>query len=111
MDDGVQNKLDVDRSWLRIPNGTKVRHRLEGYEGVIDGLTELVAKGSPLNPDKRTQYRIEVGAPKVRLAPDEELLIVADADGMMIIGKGNADYRRGVTKRFRAQFADDKFVA
>ena len=40
--------------WVRIPDGTKVRHRSEAYEGVIDGLTEIIS-GSERNPDGRTQ--------------------------------------------------------
>ncbi len=45
--------------WVRIPNGTRVRHRSEAYEGIIDGLTEIVS-GSERNPDGKTQYRVKV---------------------------------------------------
>ena len=30
------------KKWVRIPDGTKVRFREDGREGIIDGLTELV---------------------------------------------------------------------
>ena len=39
--------------WVRIPDGTKVRFREDGREGIIDGLTELVV-GPRRNPDCRT---------------------------------------------------------
>jgi hypothetical protein len=29
-----------NNQWVRIPDGTKVRHRTEGYEGVIDLSTQ-----------------------------------------------------------------------
>ena len=111
MEDETPKKPVLEQSWLRIPNGARVRHRLEGYEGVIDGLTEIVEKGSLLNPDKRSQYRINVGAPTRKLAAEDELLIVADADGLMIIVRAKIEYRRTVTKRFRTQLAAEKFVA
>ena len=30
-------------AWVRIPDGTKVKHRHEGHVGFIDGLTEIVS--------------------------------------------------------------------
>lgn len=110
MNAGRSASVTSANDWMRVPNGTKVRHRLEGYEGVVDGLTEIVNKSSLLNPDGRTQYRIDVGDPQRKLAGEDELFIVADADGLMMIGKQKVDYRREVTQCFRSRFADDKFV-
>lgn len=45
-------------SWKRFPDGTRVRHLRDHYEGWIDGLTRL--KGSETNPDGETQYRIRI---------------------------------------------------
>ena len=41
-------------AWVRIPDGTKVKHRHEGHVGFIDGLTEIVS-GPNRNPDGKTQ--------------------------------------------------------
>jgi hypothetical protein len=46
-----------ENRWVRIPNGISVRHRSEDYDGVIDGLTEIVS-GPERNPDGKTQYRV-----------------------------------------------------
>ena len=111
MNKETQEGVRSHRKWLRIPDGTKVRHRLEGYEGAIDGLTEIVVEGSSLNPDGRTQYRVDVGDPQLKLASEDDLLLVADGDGVMLMGKKQSvEYRRDVTKRLRSWFADDKFV-
>ena len=110
MNEQTSERSTSSKEWLRIPNGTKVRHRLEGYEGNVDGLTELVDKGTFLNPDGRTQYRIDVGDPQRKLAAEDELLIVSDNEGLMIIGKQKVAYRREVTQWFRSRFAADKFV-
>jgi hypothetical protein len=32
--------LYTEKRWVRIPDGTKVRFREDGREGIIDGLTE-----------------------------------------------------------------------
>ncbi len=103
--------VSAGKPWRRIPNGTKVRHRLEGYQGAVDGLTELTAKGSPLNPDGKTQYRINVGEPLRKLAPEEDLLILVDNEGLMMQDKQNARARRLLTERFRTIFSEDKFIA
>jgi len=63
--------------WVRIPDGTKVRHRSEAYEEVIDGLTELAA-GPERNPDGKTQYRVNVGASTRVLVSEEHLTILLD---------------------------------
>ncbi len=110
-DDTARGGVIAGKPWRRIPNGTKVRHRLEGYQGAVDGLTELAAKGSSLNPDGRTQYRINVGEPLRKLAPEEDLLIVVDDEGLMMQEKQNLRSRTLLTERFRAIFSEDKFVA
>lgn len=100
---------EVGKTWPRIPDGTKVRHRLDGQEGVIDGLTTIVS-GAGLNPDGKTQYRLNVGAPERRLVAEEDLLILADREGLVLMGRERAEYRRYVTERLRTTFADDRFV-
>ena len=102
--------LDPRKQWIRIPDGTRVRHRVEGQEGAIDGLTELV-NGSSLNPDGRTQYRIDVGAPYRKLAGEDDLLILTDHEGLVIVIKQPADYRRILTERLHSALRDDRFVA
>ncbi len=101
----------TEQKWLRMPDGTKVRHRTEGYDGIIDGLTEIVEKGATLNPDHRTQYRVHVGEPCRKLAAEADLLILADGEGLMMIGKQPAAYRREVTGWFRSRHEAEKFVA
>jgi hypothetical protein len=96
--------------WIKIPNGTKVRHRSEGSDGVVDGLTEIVS-GPGRNPDGRTQYRIDVaGADAMLLAAEDDLLILTDKDGLVLILKQQEGYRRHVTERLQATFAADRFV-
>lgn len=95
--------------WVRIPDGTKVRHRLEAYEGVIDGLTEIVS-GPQRNPDGKTQYRVNIGPGSRQLVPEENLSILLDRDDLVMIGREKAPYRRSVTMQLRAAFKDDRFV-
>jgi len=108
--EGKHEKSVIARKWLRIPDGTKVRCRLEGYEGAIDGLTEIV-HGAGLNPDGRTQYRVDIGTPNRKLAAEQDLLILADDDGLVIIRKANVEYRRHVTEQLRGMFTENRFVA
>src|ERR1043165_4949199 len=70
----------VENSWRRIPDGVRVRHQTNGDEGAIDGITQIV-EGPRRNPDRLTQYRIDVGGPTRKLAAEEELLIVLDDGG------------------------------
>jgi len=108
--EGKDSKVETGKHWYRIPNGTKVRHRLDGDEGVIDGLTEIVS-GAHLNADGRTQYRMQVAAKsQVKLVPEDDLLFLADAEGLVMILKEKIDYRRYVTERLRSVFSDDRFV-
>ena len=96
--------------WRRIPDGVRVRHRYEEHEGCIDGLTELCL-GKDLNPDGKTQYRVDIGSPERQLVSEDYLNIVADADGLIImINKQPIEYRRDVTNRLRAAFTADRFV-
>lgn len=111
MNEGKPGLLDTGRkNWVSIPDGTKVRHRQEGHEGFIDGLTEIIT-GPRRNPDGRTQYRIDVGSPQRKLAAEEDLLIVTDHDGLVIMGKQKVDYRCYVTEQLHGMFTDDRFVA
>ncbi len=96
--------------WVRIPNGTKVRHRSEAYEGVIDGLTEIVS-GSERNPDGKTQYRVKVEEGTRLLVPEQHLNILIDANQLVLIGRESELYRRSLTDRLRAVLPEDRFVA
>ncbi len=95
--------------WLRIPNGTRVRHRHDAYEGVIDGLTELVS-GPQRNPDGRTQYRINTGEPTRMLASEDNLSILLDSKELIIVGREREEYRRLVTLQLRATMPEDRFI-
>ncbi|MER3424794.1 MAG: hypothetical protein C4293_17815 [Nitrospiraceae bacterium] len=99
-----------EKSWVRIPDGTRVRCGAEGQEGSIDGLTEIVRKGSNLNPDGKTQYRIDVGTPERRLAAEADLLILTDREGLVLMGKTTPEYRRHITEQLHRVFNEDRFV-
>jgi len=111
VNEGKRGPSDTGKkAWVRIPDGTKVRHRQEGHEGVIDGLTEIV-NGPSRNPDGRTQYRVNIGEPVRKLAAEQELLILTDAEGLVMIAKQHVEYRRHVTARLHSVFTEDRFVA
>jgi hypothetical protein len=93
---------------VRIPDKTKVRYRLEDHRGAVDGLTEMVT-GVKRNPDGRTQYRIDVGQPQRLLAAEEDLVILLDDEGLIMMEKENAGYRQGITERLRGAFQEDRF--
>ncbi|MBL8039207.1 MAG: hypothetical protein JSS38_14065 [Nitrospira sp.] len=97
-------------NWVRIPNGTKVRHRSEAYEGIIDGLTEIVS-GSERNPDGKTQYRVKVEDGVRLLVPEQHLNILIDSNQLVLIGRESELYRRSLTDRLRAALPEDRFVA
>lgn len=101
--------LHTGKRWVRIPDGTKVRFREDGREGIIDGLTELVV-GPGRNPDSRTQYRINIGDPDRTLAIEDDLLVLTDADGVVLMVKQKGEYRRVVTQQLQAVFGADRFV-
>jgi hypothetical protein len=98
-----------ERKWVRIPNGTKVRIGAGGRDGTIDGLTELVT-GSRRNPDGRTQYRINVGEPERTLAVEDDLVILTDSEGLVLIAKQALEYRSHVSRQLHAVLGDDRFV-
>jgi hypothetical protein len=100
----------ANKSWTRFPNGTKVRLLEGGQEGLIDGMTELVV-GPGRNPDGRTQYRLNVGDRSRLLAGHGDLAVLTDHEGLVLIEKQNAEYRRLVTDQLRAELASDRFVA
>ena len=95
--------------WIRIPDGTKVRHRTEAYEGVIDGLTEIVS-GPDRNPDKRTQYRVKLADSTRMLVSEDHLNILLDNDHLVIVSRESNLYRQNVTNRMRKVFGEDRFV-
>ncbi len=109
MDSDNTHTPSEQSAWVRIPNGTKVRHRHEAYTGYIDGLTELV-EGPSRNPDGKTQYRVNVGGGVRLLVSEENLNILLGNDDLVMIGKEKEGYRRFITTRLRASFEDDRFV-
>jgi hypothetical protein len=98
----------MSMSWTRIPDKTKVQHRLDNTQGVVDGLTDLVL-GPKRNPDRRTQYRLNVGVPQRVLVAEDDLLIVLDDQGLVMMEKESELYRRDVTARLRLAFAEERF--
>ena len=103
-------RAEAGALWIRIPNGTKVRHRSEKKDGVVDGLTEIV-EGPGRNPDGRTQYRIDVaGESAMHLAAEDDLMLLTDKAGVVLILKQQEGYRRRITERLHATFAADRFV-
>ena len=109
MPQGQIAQVNAVSFWRRIPNGTRVRLRENAQEGVIDGLTELVV-GPGRNPDGRTQYRVNLGEPDRMLVAEEALLMIVDAEGLVVMRKENVDYRRLVTEQLRGGFSADRFV-
>lgn len=102
--------VETSKDWFRIPDGTKVRHRLDATEGVIDGLTEIVS-GSNLNADEKTQYRVRMpGTAGVRLVPEQELLFMTDQEKLVMILKQSVGYRSYVTERLHSLYNKDRFV-
>lgn len=97
-------------TWVRIPDGTRVRFREGGQEGVVDGLTELVV-GPMRNPDGKTQYRINVGDQDRMLVGETALLVLTDEEGVVLMLKEKLDYRRFVTERLRDWLSADCFVS
>ena len=99
-------------TWTRIPDGTKVRLNQEGrdQEGTVDGLTQIVI-GQRRNPDGLTQYRINVGEPTRLLAVEDELRILTDPKGLVLIEREQAPYREQLTARLHGVFSPDRFVA
>ena len=101
--------LHTVKKWVRILDGTKVRLGDDGREGIIDGLTELVVSPSR-NPNSRTQYRINVGNPDRTLVIEDDLLVLTDEDGVVLMVKQKGEYRHVVTQQLQAVFTTDRFV-
>lgn len=99
----------TEKTWVRIPNGTMVRHRQEGHDGFIDGLTECVS-GPDRNPDGKTQYRMNVGSQTRQLVTEHNLTILLDKENLIIMARQKEPYRRSVTAHLRSAFTDDRFV-
>ena len=102
--------LQAVKRWVRIPDGTKVKSREDGREGIIDGLTELVVDPGR-DPDSRTQYRINVGDPDRTLAIEDDLLVLTDEDGVVLMVKQKGEYRLVVTQQMQGVFAEARFVS
>ncbi|HKC94245.1 MAG TPA: hypothetical protein VKB81_09545, partial [Nitrospira sp.] len=58
----------------------------------------------------RTQYRVNVGDPAQLLVAQYGLLVLTDADGVVLMLKENVDYRRSVTEWLRVELSADRFV-
>ena len=109
MNNGQQSHSPTVPRWVRIPNGTKVRHRHEGYDGHIDGLTEIVI-GSNRNPDGKTQYRLNIGGSTRRLVTEDDLSILVDGDDLVIMIRQKEPYRRSITQQLHGVLAEDRFI-
>jgi hypothetical protein len=97
------------KAWVRIPDGTKVKHRHEGHVGFIDGLTEIVT-GPNRNPDGKTQYRLNIGAPDRQLVTQDDLSILIDDEELVIMLRQKAPYRRAVTLSLQTVLTADRFI-
>ena len=95
--------------WVRIPDGTRVRLKADQQEGVVDGLTEIV-NGPGRNPDGRTQYRVNLGDQARALVVEDDLLVLVDPEGLVLMVKQKVEFRRLMTQRLRGAFAQDRFV-
>lgn len=95
--------------WVRIPDGIGVRHRSEAYDGVIDGLTEIVS-GTDRNPDGKTQYRVKIGNSTRILVSENHLNILIDKNDLVVVRRESERYRQYTTDRLRSVFAPDRFV-
>jgi hypothetical protein len=109
MTDGKNNHDRGEKKWVRIPNGTKVRIGAGGRDGTIDGLTEFVS-GSRRNPDGRTQYRVNVGEAERTLAVEDDLIILTDAEGLVLMPKQALEYRSYVSRQLQAALAPERFA-
>lgn len=109
MTNGQQSQSQPASRWVRIPNGTKVRHRLDGHNGIIDGLTELVI-GPNRNPDGKTQYRLNIGGSTRQLVTEDDLCVLLDSDGLVIMLREKEPYRRSITEQLHGVLSEDRFI-
>src|SRR5919106_2186441 len=59
--------------WKPFSEGTRVKHRDEGYEGWVDGVTER-HEGGKVNPDAKSKYRMRLhDCEKRALAAEQEI--------------------------------------
>ncbi len=94
---------------MRIPDGMKMQHRYERYEGVVDGLTEIVT-GSRRNLDGRTQYRLKTGLHRRQLVTENDLCILLDDCDLAIMKHAKAPHHRSITEHLRSVFVEDRYV-
>ena len=92
--------------WVRIADGPRVRHRAEAYEGIIDGLTEIVSD-SGRNPNGKRQYRVKVDTSTRMLVSEDHLNILLDQEKLVLVARESELYRRRTTERLRSVFAED----
>lgn len=109
MTNGQEIQTPTVARWVRIPDGTKVRHRHEGYDGHIDGLTEIVV-GPNRNPDGKTQYRLNIGGSSRKLVTEDDLSILIDRDDLVIMVRQKEPYRRSITLQLHGVLAEDRFI-
>ena len=109
MNHGQDSQTSPIARWVRIPNGTKVRHRHKGYDGHIDGLTEIVV-GPNRNPDGKTQYRLTIGGSRRDLVTEDDLSILVDGDNLVIMIRQKEPYRRSITVQLHGVLAEDRFI-
>jgi hypothetical protein len=82
----------------KLPAGTLIRHKITGYEGRIDGITEIKAcftrAGAVVagaTPKDSFQYRVEVvGESLRRIAPAEDLEILEGVVDVVCASCGHA---------------------
>jgi len=102
-------QLHTVKRWVRILDGTKVRFREDRREGIINGLTKL-DMGPCRNSDSRAQCRINIGDSDWTLALEDDLLVLTDVDGVVLMVKQQGEYCRVATQHLQAAFAADQFV-
>jgi hypothetical protein len=81
--EGIMSKA-IEQIHMKLENGTVIRHKVVGYEGRIDGVTEIKACFTKaghvldkLNSKETFQYRVLVeGEALRRIAPAEDFEIL-----------------------------------
>ena len=62
------------------------------------------------NPDGKTQYRMNIGAPDRQLVTESDLSILVDDEELVIMLRQKAPYRRAVTQSLHSVLGPDRFV-